>query len=111
MCVSQGENGLFCHNSVVPYEMGRKSIILAFTCLVAVSSALAQLEYIPEMIFPVFRHPAPGYYLIAPNATQSFTLIDHSGKNVFPVPYVFPNNMLCTDSTLTYFDGGIQGFV
>ncbi len=90
--------------------MRKKSLLLALSCLLVVSSAFAQI-YIPEITFPVFRHPAPGYYLIAPNSSEAGALIDHSGKNVFQFPALLPMNMQCTDSTITYFDVGVQGFV
>lgn len=91
--------------------MGKKSLFIALMCLVVVSSALAQPAFTPDMTFPVFRHPAPGYYMMAPNSSQTIALVDHGGKNVFPVSAAFPANVQCLDSTLTYFDGAAKKFV
>lgn len=90
----------------------RKSYILeVLISVLTACSAFAQGGYIPDVTFPVLRHPAPGYYLLAPNGVDAVALVDHAGKNVFPVPAMLPANLVCTDSTLTYFDQGARGFV
>lgn len=38
-----------------------------------------QTNFFP-MEFTTFRHPAPGYYLFAPNSIDSLGLLDHGGK-------------------------------
>lgn len=86
-----------------------KSCILVFLCLAATCSSLAQA--LQNLEFPVLQHPAPGYYLVAQNSTDSIALIDHSGKNVLRAPANFPVNLLSTDTTITYFDEAAGGFV
>lgn len=58
----------------------RRLTILPFLIL-SITIGFGQANFI-QMEFTKFRHPSPGYYLIAPNSIDSVGLLDHGGKVV-----------------------------
>jgi len=61
--------------------------------------------------FQTFHHPAPGYFLLAPNSPDSLAFIDHAGKNVFAVSALNAATFQYADSTLTHFIANKRVFI
>lgn len=82
--------------------MPRLFTLLPFLFVLLCSTAFAQKPLSPVK-FTTFRHPAPGYFLIGPNSTDSVALIDHSGQNVLATSASIPGTLLFADSTITHY--------
>ncbi|MBU3740830.1 MAG: hypothetical protein FGM24_00935 [Candidatus Kapabacteria bacterium] len=83
-------------------------ILVATLCSLVLESwsAQAQSSFFP-VSFSTFRHPAPGYYLIAPNSIDSLGFIDHGARNAHAVHARLPAAIRWqVDNTVTYIDAG-----
>ncbi|MBK7576712.1 MAG: aryl-sulfate sulfotransferase [Ignavibacteria bacterium] len=69
--------------------MGRRQIsTIVVTSLFAVFLSAFTVESLGQIAFremnlSVLKNPSPGYFFVAPNAMDSFAMMDHSGKNMF----------------------------
>ncbi|MDZ4745941.1 MAG: aryl-sulfate sulfotransferase [bacterium] len=68
-------------------------------------------QAITPVKFTTFRHPAPGYFVFAPNSPDSFALTDHSGRNILAVRSQNVANVQFTDSTITHFVSSPRAFL
>ena len=84
--------------------INRQSIVLSLFFVLASTIGLAQAAFFP-VEYTTFRHPAPGYYLLAPNSIDSIGFIDHGAATAHAVRSRLPVSMfLQHDNTLTYID-------
>ncbi len=82
--------------------MFRLTTLHLLILLALCASASAQKSLLDVKITTI-RHPAPGYFLLAPNSPDSLSFIDHAGKNVHAVAATQPSTFLFADSTVTHF--------
>lgn len=74
--------------------------------ILASASAFAQSAFFP-ISFSTLRHPAPGYYLLAPNSFDSVGFVDHGGKTIHAIPARMAASFFWQrDNTVTYIDQG-----
>lgn len=79
-------------------------LVLVLTLLAASGTSRAQTQFFP-VEYTTFRHPAPGYYLVAPNSIDSIGFIDHGAATAHAVKSRLPVAMfLQSDNTVTYID-------
>ncbi len=90
--------------------MPRFVTLLLLFLISTVVSVHAQKALLPVK-FTTFRHPAPGYFLFAPNSPDSIALTDHSGKTLFPVSASNAATFQFADSTVTHFIANKRVFV
>ena len=58
-------------------------MVISWLTIVCVSFPVYGQTGFKDLALPVFKDPAPGYFFIAPNAVDSFSVLDHAGKNMF----------------------------
>lgn len=86
----------------------RPAILLGLLLLSA-GTVWAQISF-RDLDLTTLRHPSPGYYLISPNAMDSLSFMDNSGKNVFKT-FVGPhaNVQAYNGRFVTHYVGGGSG--
>jgi len=80
----------------------------ALALAISAITAASQTAFFP-ITFSTLRHPAPGYYLLAPNSFDSVGFVDHGGKTIHAIPARLAASFFWQrDNTVTYIDQGRQ---
>lgn len=66
--------------------------------------SVAQQAFYP-LRFSVLKHPAPGYFLMAPNSWDSLGFVDHGGRSIHAIAAERSSSLFWQqDNTVTFID-------
>lgn len=80
-------------------------LYLAIVVLTMVALQCAAQQAFYPLRFSTFRHPSPGYFLMAPNSWDSLGFVDHGGLSIHTIPAERSSSLFWQrDNTVTFID-------